>query len=83
MSESAVQMLLEILQLGAMHSALGSLLHAHCPLEQNVSLTPSCPFPDTQGTGNVLGDGTGWLNAVPSGPVAVTEQSSSLPLCSL
>jgi len=76
-------MLLEIPQLGAMRSALGSLLHAHCPLEQNVSLTPSCPFPDTQGTGNVLGDGTGWLNAVPSGPVAVTEQSSSLPLCPL
>jgi len=51
-SESAVQKLLELQQPGAMHLgpeqwALGSPFHAHHPLVQTLSLTPSCPSPDT------------------------------------
>ena len=35
------------LQRGVVTTALGSLFHAHCPLVQNLFLTPSCPSPDT------------------------------------
>ena len=35
-------MLLELRQLGAVPSALGSPFHAHCPLVQHLFLTPSC-----------------------------------------
>lgn len=38
LSENAVQTLLELWQLGAMPTAVGSLFHAHCPLVQNLSL---------------------------------------------
>ena len=47
MSESAVQMLFELWQLGAVPTVLGSPFHAHRPLVQTLSLTPSCPSPDT------------------------------------
>ena len=36
MSESTVQMLLELWQLGAVHIALGSLFYAHSPLVQDL-----------------------------------------------
>jgi len=39
MSESIVQMLLELCQPGAMPSALGILLHPLCPLAQNLFLS--------------------------------------------
>ena len=55
--ESAVQMLFELLKLGAVPTVL---LHAHHSLVKKLPLTPSSPSP-TQ------------LHAVPSGPVAVTE----------
>jgi len=42
MSESTVQTHLELRQLGAMPTALGSLFHAN-----HLSLTASCPSPDT------------------------------------
>jgi len=45
MSESAVQTLLEHWQLSFVDSALGRLFHA-CN-RQDLSLTPSCPSPDT------------------------------------
>jgi len=38
---------LEPWQLGAVPAALGRPFHAHCPLGQNLSLTPTCPSPDT------------------------------------
>jgi len=47
MAESSVQTLLKFQQPGAVPIALGKLFHAHCPLEQALSLTPSCPSPDT------------------------------------
>ena len=34
-------------ELGAVPTALGRLFHAHCPLVQTLSLTPSCSSPDT------------------------------------
>ena len=40
MSDSTVQTLLELQQLRAVPTALGSLLHAHHPLVQNLSLFP-------------------------------------------
>ena len=46
-SESTVQMLLELRQLGAVSTAQGSLFHAHCLLLQTLSLTPSCLSLDT------------------------------------
>jgi len=45
MSESTVPVLLELQQLGAVITALGSLFHAHHPLMQNLSLTPNLTFP--------------------------------------
>ena len=45
MIESIVQTLLELQQLGAMTTALGSLFHAHHPLVKNLFLTPSLTFP--------------------------------------
>jgi len=47
MSEGIVQMLLELWQLRAVPTALGSPFHAHRPLVQTLSLTPSCPSPGT------------------------------------
>ena len=41
MSESTVQILLELQQLRAVPTALGSLFHAHHALVQNLSLAPS------------------------------------------
>jgi len=61
MSESGVQTLLELQQLEAIPTALGSLFRAHHPLVQTLSLTPFPAPPLTQ------------LHAVPSGPVAVTQ----------
>jgi len=50
MSENAVQMLLELCQLGAMTTALGSLFHAHCSLlkrvESRAQRCPSAPCVD-------------------------------------
>ena len=43
MSESTIQMLLELQQLRAVPTALGSLFHAYRPLVQTLSLTPTCP----------------------------------------
>jgi len=63
MSESGVQMPLELQQLRAVPAALGNLFHVHCPLVQNLSLTPSCPSPIQ-------------FHAIPLGPVAVTENRS-------
>ena len=60
MSDSIGQTLLELGQLGAVPTALGSPFYAHHPLVQTLSLTPPTP-PLTQ------------LHAVPSGPVAVTQ----------
>lgn len=39
MSESTTEILLELLQLGTMPTAQGSLLHAHHPLEKNHFIT--------------------------------------------
>jgi len=47
MSESAVQMLLELHQLGAMPTALGSPFHVQRPLVQTLCPTPSCPSSGT------------------------------------
>jgi len=47
MSETAVQMLLDLGQFSAVPAALGSLFHAHHPLMQNLPLTPPSPSPDT------------------------------------
>ena len=64
-----MQMLLQLRQFQAVPTALGRQFSAHCPLVQTRSLTPlTVP---TQ------------IHAVHSGPVAVTEQSSALPLYSL
>ena len=62
-SESDIQMLLELRQLGAVPSALGSPFHAHCPLVQHLFLTPSC-LSLTQ------------LHAIPLGPVRSLEHKS-------
>jgi len=71
MSESGVQTLLELQQLNAVPTALGSPFHAHSPLVQPLSLTPSCPSPDTAPCRSL-------------GPCRChTEQSSALPLRSL
>ena len=61
MSESGVQTLLELQQLEAIPTALGSLFRAHHPLVQTLSLSPFPAPPLTQ------------LHAVPSGAVAATE----------
>ena len=45
-SESSVQMLPELRQLRAMPTALDSLCHAHCLLEQTLSQPPTWPSPD-------------------------------------
>ena len=69
--ESTVQMLPGLQQLSAMPTALGSPFHTHCPLVQHLSLTPSCPSPDTAPCRSL-------------GPCRChTEQSSALPLRSL
>lgn len=47
MSERVVQGFLEVQQLGATTTALGSLCHAHCPLLKNLFLTPRLT-PQTQ-----------------------------------
>jgi len=47
MSESGVQMLLELQQLGVLPTAMGNLFHAHRPLAQILYRTPSCPSHDT------------------------------------
>ena len=47
MSDSGIQTLLELQQLGAVPTALCSPFHAYHPLVQPVSLTPSCPSPDS------------------------------------
>ena len=58
--ERCVQSLLELWQLRAVPTALGSLFHAHHALVQNLSLTPNLTLP--------------WqLPAIPLGAVAVTE----------
>ena len=68
MSESVVQTLFELWQLGAMPTALCSPFHVHRPLVQTLSLTPSCPSPDTAPCRSL-------------GPCRChTEQSSALPL---
>ena len=59
MTESFVQMLCELRQLRAVPTVLGRLFHAHHPLGQSLSLTPSPPLAQ--------------LHAIPSGPVAVTQ----------
>ena len=41
MSESRVPVLHELLQLEAMHTALGIPFHAHCPLGHSLSFTPA------------------------------------------
>jgi len=64
MSESAVQTILELQQLGATCTALGRLLHAYHPLVQILSLPPTAP-PLMQ------------LHAIPSGPIAVTQLAPS------
>ena len=46
-SESTVQTLLELQQLRAVPTVLGSPFHAHRHLVQHLSLTPSSPCPDT------------------------------------
>ena len=71
MTESIVQTLLELCQLGAVTTTLGNLFHAHSPLVPHLSLTPSCPFPDTAPCRSL-------------GPCRChREQSSALPLHSL
>ena len=45
MSESIVQMLLELRQLCAMTTVLSSPFHAHHPLVKNLLLTPNLPLP--------------------------------------
>ena len=45
LSEGGVQTLLELQQLRAVPTALGSPFHAHHPLVQTLSLTSSCPSP--------------------------------------
>ena len=40
-------MLPELQQLRAVSTALGSLFNALCPLKYGISLTPTCPSPDT------------------------------------
>ena len=71
MSESAVQTPPELWQLSALPTALGSPFHAHHPLVQTLSLTPSCPSPDTA------------LCRSLEPCRCHTEQSSALPLRSL
>ena len=61
MSESAVQMLLELQQLGAVPTALGRLF-------QTPPSSGEEPFPNTQPDPPLT-----QLHAVPLGPVAVTE----------
>jgi len=63
-STQNIQMLLELWQLGAMLAALGSQFHAHCPLVQNLSLTPRPDLPLSAPR---------QLHALHLGPVAVTE----------
>jgi len=46
-SDSIVKRFLELWQLRAMFTAIGGLFHAHCPLMQNLPLTPTWPSPDT------------------------------------
>lgn len=41
LSESVVQTLFEFQQLGAMHTALQSLFHAHCPVVKKIFSIPS------------------------------------------
>ena len=68
MSENAIQILLELLLLRAMPTALGSPFYVHHPLLQTLSLTPSCPSPDTAPCRSL-------------GPCCChREQSSALPL---
>jgi len=47
MFESSAQMPFELQQVGAVPTALGSPFHAHRPLVQPHSQTPSCPSPDS------------------------------------
>ena len=53
LSEGGVQTLLELQQLRAVPTALGSPFHAHHPLVQTLSLTSSCPSPDTAPCGSL------------------------------
>lgn len=45
MSESIIQMLLDLQQLGALPTALSSLFHAHCSVGQSPFLTLSQTLP--------------------------------------
>lgn len=45
MSESIIQVLLELWQLRDVTTALGSLFHAHHPLVKNLFLTPKLTHP--------------------------------------
>jgi len=45
MAESTVQILLELCQLSAVTTALGSLFHAHCPLAKNLYLISNLNLP--------------------------------------
>jgi len=63
------QMFPELWQMKAVPTALGSLLHAYCPLGQSLFLTPSNPL-------------LIHLNAIPSAPV-MRQQSTVLLLHSL
>ena len=68
---SVIQMLLELQQLRAVLTALGSPFHAHHPLVQTLSLTSTPPSPDTAPCRSL-------------GPCRChREQSSALPLRSL
>ena len=70
-SESGVQTFLELWRLRAVPTVLGSPFHAHHPVVQTLSLTPSCPSPDTAPCRSL-------------GPCRChTEQSSALLLLSL
>ena len=71
MCESVVQTLLELQQLSAVPTALGSPFRAHRPVVQTLSLSPSPAPPLTQ------------LHAVPSGPVASHRAELSAALRSL
>jgi len=45
MSESVVQMILALGQLGALPTGLGSLFNAHCPLVKNLFPNPQPALP--------------------------------------
>lgn len=65
-SEGTVQTLLELP--GAISTALSSLLRAHCPLVNNLSLTLTLPSPMQ-------------LHAIPLGPAAVTKDNRNVLQC--